>query len=114
MCSMTHNFNCNANNLSTKRKEFKDRLIESIEDVLDFSKVILNFLELNSDFRKENILDNPQIFSRELGDLFGSSSKGIEKLIIKRLYKKTHIIYVEEKGKSFSDYIFEGMKVHNL
>jgi predicted HTH transcriptional regulator len=111
---MTHNLNCNDKTLSIKRKEFKERLIESIEDVLDFSKVVLNFLELNSDFRKDRILDNPQIFSRELTDIFGSSSKGIEKLIIKRLYKKTHIKYVEQKGKSFSDYIFEGMKVYNL
>jgi hypothetical protein len=95
---------------SNRREDYKEKLIESIEDVLDFSKVILHFLELNSDFKKEKILDNPEIFSNELNDIFGSSSKGIEELIIKRLYKKTHISYVEEKGKTFSDYVMGGLK----
>jgi hypothetical protein len=110
---MLHNFNYD-NISSDKKKEYKEKIIESIEDVLDFSKVILNFLELNTEFRKESILKNPEIFSRELEDIFGSSSSGIEELIIKRLYKKINAIYVKKEEKRFSDYIFEGMKLYGV
>lgn len=99
---------------SNRKKEYREILIESIEDILDFSQVILNFLELNTEFKKERILENPSIFSLELEDIFGSSSSGIEELIIKRLYKKIQVEYIKNKEKTFSDYISEGLEEYKV
>ncbi len=93
-----------------KKDEFGEHLIESMEEVLSFSQVVLNFLELNTAFKKDKILEDPSIFSRELEDLFGASAKGIENLIVERLYAKTKQKYKKEKGKGFEDYILEALK----
>ncbi len=62
--------------------EFNDKLVESIEEVLNFSKVVLNFLELNTAFKRGEIVKNPGLFSSGLNDLFGDSAKGIEEIIV--------------------------------
>lgn len=90
-----------------KKNEFKDHLMESIEEVLSFSQVVLNFLELNTAFKKEEIVDNPKIFCDELEDLFGASASGIEDLIINRLYSKINMKYRKERGKGFERYLRE-------
>ena len=50
-------FETNAPLSLKKRDEFRDCLITCIEEVLSFSKVVLNFLELNTPFRKAKILE---------------------------------------------------------
>ena len=92
-----------------KKDEFKDNLIDSIEEVLSFSQVVLNFLELNTAFKKEDIVDNPHIFCEELRDLFGASAIGIEDLIIERLYSKIKMKYRKERGKDFKCYLDEAL-----
>lgn len=93
-----------------KREEFRESLIESIEEVLSFSQVVLNFLELNTSFKRTTILEYPYVFSRELEDLFGQSAKGIEELIIERLYKKICKKYIKDSNMNFEDYISEALK----
>jgi len=87
--------------------EFNDKLVESIEEVLSFSKVVLNFLELNTSFKRGEIVKNPGLFSSGLEDLFGDSARGIEELIVERFYSKIKLKYVRSREKSFSDYVSE-------
>ena len=51
----TEQVDLNANMYNRKKEEFRVHLIESIEDVLSFSKVVLNFLELYSDFNRAHL-----------------------------------------------------------
>ncbi len=91
--------------IDRKKIEFKEYLIESIEEILSFSQVVLNFMEINTAFKKEEIVDKPNVFSEELEDFFGASSKGIEDLILKRFYSKIKQKYRKEHGKDFGCYI---------
>lgn len=93
-----------------KKEEFRKYLIESIEEVLSFSKVVLNFLELNTSFKKAKILERPDIFSIELEDLFGDSARGIEDLILERLCKKINKKYIKDRNMRFEDSINEALK----
>ena len=90
-------------------EEFNEKLVESIEEVLSFSKVVLNFLELNTSFNRREIVRNPGGFSRELEDLFGDSANGIEELIVERFYSKIKMNYVRSREKSFSEYVSEAL-----
>lgn len=92
-----------------KKEEFREKLLESIEEVLSFSQVVLNFLELNTAFKKDAILDTPAIFSSELEDLFGASVQGIKDLIIERLFSKINQKYRKERDKDFEEYISEAL-----
>jgi hypothetical protein len=89
--------------------EFNDKLVESIEEVLNFSKVVLNFLELNTAFKRGEIVKNPGLFSSGLEDLFGDSANGIEELIIERFYSKIKLKYVKSREKTFSEYVNEAL-----
>lgn len=93
-----------------KREEFRECLIESIEEVLSFSQVVLNFLEMNTEFKRETILECPEVFSCELEDLFGQSARGIEDLILERLYRKINKKYEKDRDKKFDEYISEALK----
>jgi hypothetical protein len=96
--------------LEKKKEEFRLCLMESIEEILSFSKVVLNFLELNTAFKRKDILECPNVFSYELEDLFGHSARGIEELIIERFYKKIDRKYEKDRDKRFEDYIREALK----
>jgi hypothetical protein len=89
--------------------EFNEKLVESIEEVLNFSQVVLNFLELNTAFKRGEIVNNPVLFSNGLEDLFGDSAKGIERLIVERFYSKIKLKYVRNREKTFSDYVNEAL-----
>ena len=95
--------------LDNRIDEFNDKLVESIEEVLSFSKVVLNFLELNTAFKRGEIVRNPGVFSRELEDLFGDSANGIEELIVERFYSKIKMKYVRSREKCFSEYVSEAL-----
>ena len=92
-----------------RRDEFNDKLVESIEEVLNFSKVVLNFLELNTAFKRGEIVKNPGLFANGLEDLFGDSAKGIEKIIVERFYSKIKLKYVRSREKTFSEYVNEAL-----
>jgi hypothetical protein len=92
-----------------RRDEFNEKLVESIEEVLNFSKVVLNFLELNTTFKRGEIVKNPGLFSSGLNDLFGDSAKGIEEIIVERFYSKIKMKYVRSREKTFSEYVNEAL-----
>ena len=93
-----------------RRHEARDKLLESIEEVLSFSEVVLNFLELNTGFRKSTILDDPKVFCCELEDLFGAGAYGIEDLVIEKFYGKINLRFVKDRKKTFVDYVNEALK----
>jgi hypothetical protein len=92
-----------------RRDEFNEKLVESIEEVLNFSKAVLNFLELNTAFKRGEIVKNPGLFSSGLNDLFGDSAKGIEEIIVERFYSKIKMKYVRSREKTFSEYVNEAL-----
>ena len=107
---ITEIFDLDTPTADRKREEFRKYLIDSIEEVLSFSMVVLNFLEMNTAFKRSSILEHPGIFSSELEDLFGHSARGIEDLILERLYKKINRKYVKDKNKNFEEYIDDALK----
>lgn len=98
--------------LGNRRNEARDKLLESIEEVLNFSDVVLNFLEMNTGFNRYTILEDPDVFSSELEDLFGAGARGIEDLIVERFYGKINVKYVRVREKSFVDYINEAVEAY--
>ena len=95
--------------LDNRRDEFNDKLVESIEEVLNFSQVVLNFLDLYTAFKREEIVKNPEMFSCGLEDLFGDSANDIEELIIERFYSKIKLKYLRSRKKTFSEYVNEAL-----
>ncbi|MCK4990757.1 MAG: hypothetical protein KAS29_09730 [Bacteroidales bacterium] len=50
-------------------------------------------------------MDEPWVFCAELEDLFGASAKGIEDLVLERLYSKINQKYKRDRMKNFEDYL---------
>ena len=98
--------------LDNRKGEARDKLLEAIKEVLSFSDVVLNFLEINSSFRKKDIIEDPGVFSRKLEELFGAGAHGIERLIIERFYNKMTLRYIRDREKTFADYIDEAVKMY--
>ncbi len=71
------------------------------------TRVIYDYLENNSQFRREEVAENPEVFSNGLKRLLGSGAPVIEKLILKNLYSKLELKLEEREGYEFSDYIKE-------
>jgi hypothetical protein len=69
------------------------------------TKVIYGFLENNSHLKREDIVDEPEVFSVGLERLLGSGALVIEKLILKNFYCKLELKFEEKEGHEFSDYI---------
>ena len=81
-----------------KADAFNKILIATISEVLDFSDVVLNFLELNSSFKRGEIMKNADALSRGLRELFGDSGIIIEDIILKKVYQKLSIPNEGQKG----------------
>jgi len=81
-----------------KADAFNKILLATISEVLDFSDVVLNFLELNSSFKRGEIRKNADVLSRGLRELFGDSGEIIEGIILKRVYLKLKIPNEGQKG----------------
>jgi 5'-deoxynucleotidase YfbR-like HD superfamily hydrolase len=82
----------------SKEKEFNEVILSTIKEVLDFSEVILNFLELNTSFTRGEILKNTDALSHGLRELLGDSGGIIEDIIAKRVYEKLNIPYTPKSG----------------
>ena len=85
-------------------EEFNDIIVSTISEVLDFSSVILNFLELNSSFKRGEIVECSASLSDGLRELFGDSGAIIEDLIATRVYDRLSLPRDQNKG-SFEDRI---------
>ena len=90
-----------------------DLLINMVDETLKRvfkkagTKVIYDFLEINSHLKREEIPAKPEVFSAGLQRLLGSGAPVIEKLIFKNLYRKLELKIAEKEGYEFSDHIKE-------
>jgi len=76
-------------------------------------KVIYGFLENNSHLKQEEIAEKPEVFSAGLEMLMVSAAPVIENQILKNLYSKLGLKFVEKEGYDFSGYIKELRKGFN-
>jgi len=71
------------------------------------TKVIYGFLENNHHLKREEIAEKPEVFSVGLETLMVSAAQVIEILILKDLYRRLGLEFVEKEGYEFSDYVEE-------
>jgi len=83
--------------------------IETLKQVFkeDGANTIFVFITNNSHLKLEEIAENLEVFSVALEKLLGSGAPVLEILILKNLYRKLRLKFVEKKGYEFSDYIKE-------
>jgi len=82
----------------SKEEEFNEIIVSTISEVLDFSEVILGFLELNTSFKRGEIMKDVDALSYGLRELLGDSGGIIEDIIAKRVYQKLNIPYMVKSG----------------
>ena len=70
-------------------------------------KVIYDYLANNSHLKREEIAEKPEVFSVGLETLMVSAAQVIEILILKDLYRRLGLEFVEKEGYEFSDYVEE-------
>ena len=96
-----------------KRKDLNSYFAEAVDDTLkqifkeDGTKVIYEFLENHARLKLEEVADKPEIFSATLERLMVSAAHVIEKMILKKLYRRLGLKFEEKKGYEFPDYIRE-------
>jgi len=71
------------------------------------TKFLFDYLESEHQLMKEDIPMKPEIFSRGLEEILESGAKMLEKNILKGLYLKLGLNYVEKEKYKFADYIKE-------
>jgi len=71
------------------------------------TEVVYNFIENKCHFECEEIAEKPEVFSADLKRLLVSATSMIEKMILKNLYSKLELKFVEKEGYEFSDYVKE-------
>lgn len=94
-------------------EEFEKILLETIDEGMvqvfgnTSTGVIYDYLKGNHKLSKEDIPENLEVFSFSLEKMFGFGAILLEKLVLKKLYKKLGLKYEEKKGYKFLDYIKE-------
>ena len=68
------------------------------------AKVIYNYIENKCHLKREEIAEKTEVFSAGLERLLTSGAPVIEKMILKNLYSKLKLRFVEKEGYEFSDY----------
>ena len=100
-------------NVVEKRKDLNSYFAEAVDETLkqifkeDGAKVIYEFLENHACLKLEEAADKPDVFSATLEKLMVSAAHVIEKLILKKLYRRLELKFEEKKGYEFLDYIKE-------
>jgi len=96
-----------------KMERLKDLLVQAIDETLnqifreEGVSIIYNFLERESQLKREDISSKTEAFSAGLRKLLGSGAPVIEKLILRNLCHQLELKFVQKKGHSFSDYAKE-------
>jgi len=67
--------------------------------------VIYDYLENDFHLKREEIAEKPKVFSAGLEKLMVSAAQIIEKTVLKNLYRRVGLEFVEKKGYQFSDYV---------
>jgi hypothetical protein len=99
--------------LRTVESRVDDLLLSAVDETLkqvfkeEGTKVIYDFIENKCHLKLEEIVEKSDIFSAGLERLLISAAPVIEKMILKNLYRKLELEFVEKEGYKFSDYIKE-------
>jgi hypothetical protein len=89
----------------------EDLLLRVIDETLnqifreEGVSVIYDFLENESQLKREDISSKTEAFSAALMKLLGSGAPVIENLILKNLCHQLELKFVQKKGHGFSDYV---------
>ena len=102
-----------ANLLNKTKRRFNRLLVESFLESIDFGEVILFFIELNSPIQRNNIAENPELFTRELKSIQGDNTPIIEERIIKNLCTKLKIQYETIANLKFPQQIRTHQKIYH-
>lgn len=100
-------------NVVENQKDLNSYFAEAVDDTLkqifkeDGTKAIYEFLENQSRLKLEQVADKPEVFSATLERLMVSAAHVIEEMILKNLYSRLGLKFVEKKGYKFPDYIKE-------
>lgn len=98
---------------AVKAEKFDEFLLNVVDETLkrvfreEGTKVIYDFIKSHSHLEREEIAENPEVFSAGLKRLLSSGAFAIERLILKNLYSKLGLKFEEKKGYEFSDYMKE-------
>jgi hypothetical protein len=96
-----------------KMESPEDLLLRVIDETLnqifreEGVSIIYDFLERESQLKRENISSKTDVFCAGLMKLLGSGAPVIEKLILRNLCHQLELKFVQKKGHSFSDYAKE-------
>ncbi|MEM1539202.1 MAG: hypothetical protein QXW82_06025 [Candidatus Bathyarchaeia archaeon] len=96
--------------MSQKTLDFKKALMEAVEEGLlmlgeSGRDLIYYNLQHSYGLRKENIPNNPEIFASCLRKIFGEGAEVIESSILRALYRRLGLEYVEKKNYTFANYV---------
>jgi len=95
-----------------KSGRFEKALVEAIDEGLlmlgeSGREVVYFHLRHYYGFTKEDVPSNPHILVRCLEKIFGMGARAIERDVIKSLYRKLKLEYVEKKSFDFMEYLNE-------
>lgn len=105
--------------MNQKIVAFERILVEAVDEGLlklgeSGREVVYFHLKHYYGFTKEDVPSNPQILVRCLEKIFGLGAKVVERDIIKSLYRKLKLEYVEKKNFDFLEYLSDAkMKLKN-
>ncbi|MEM3551660.1 MAG: hypothetical protein QXV01_11290 [Candidatus Bathyarchaeia archaeon] len=97
----------------TSKREFNTVLIDVVDEALQTilgesgKEVVYYYLKNSYTLRKEDIPENPELFTEFLNKLFGAGTKIIENTILKNLCLKLGIKYNEAKNAKLTDLLRE-------
>jgi len=85
-------------------------LSQAIDDTLKMlglrtSSLVYEYLKKRHGLARDEILDNPETFSKGLSNLFGSASKSIEMRVVGKFFTLLGVKFECLEGFSFTDYI---------
>ena len=94
-----------------KTEKLADLFVSAVDETLKQvfkeagTEVVYNFIENKCHFKCKEIAEKPEVFSADLKRLLVSATPMIEKMILKNLYSKLELQFVDKEGYEFSDYI---------
>jgi len=96
--------------LTQNGDKFAKVLIEAVDDGLlilgeSARKAIYYHLEKEHSLKREEVLENLEVFAKGLEDMFGAGALVIEKSILANLHSKLGLKFEERKNCRFIDYL---------
>lgn len=101
-----------------EQKDFEQLVLDSIDEALvhlfneTATKAIYAYMENTCNLKREDLAKKIDVFSTSLESLLGSGALVIENLILKILFSKVQLEFVERENYRFSDYIVKLKKAY--